>query len=109
MLRFSYRMSFMCFQVLSTSSSGWNQENCFKFSMLLERLLKMKALNYTLIYKFKTLFLNIFINSLSLEFYTVTLLSKCFSSYLLFYMLKAKLRSQPYESPMWQFSRHLCV
>lgn len=34
-------------------------------------------------FKIKTLFLNIFINSLPLEFYTVTLLSKYFSSNIL--------------------------
>lgn len=41
MLRFSYCV---CFQVLSTSSSGWIQAKSPQFSMLLKNHLKIKAL-----------------------------------------------------------------
>lgn len=37
-------MNFMCFQVLSTFSSGWSQAKRPQFCMLLNNHLKMKAL-----------------------------------------------------------------
>lgn len=54
-------------------------------------------------------FFNIYANSFPLKvLYAVALLFKCFNSNLLFYMLKAKLKSQPCEFSAWEFSGHVC-